>query len=111
MIGFEYGYSVSSDNDAVLWEAQFGDFVNVAQVMIDQFLASGHTKWGQYSRLTFCCFRTDTKVRAPSIRAPGWSAFLQLCAEGQHAGDVPDDSGSVLPHAPPAGDPAPPNAR
>ncbi|HKJ03287.1 MAG TPA: 2-oxoglutarate dehydrogenase E1 component, partial [Longimicrobiales bacterium] len=51
-IGFEYGYSVGADTDVVLWEAQFGDFVNVAQVMIDQFLAAGLAKWGQYSRLT-----------------------------------------------------------
>ena len=51
-LGFEYGYATTRPDALVLWEAQFGDFVNVAQVIVDQFIMSGRTKWGDESRLT-----------------------------------------------------------
>jgi 2-oxoglutarate dehydrogenase E1 component len=94
-MGFEYGYSVEAPDALVSWEAQFGDFANGAQSIVDEFLSSGEVKWGQRSSLTLLLPHSH-EGQGPDHTSGRIERYLQLCAEDNLRVAVPTTPASYF---------------
>jgi 2-oxoglutarate dehydrogenase E1 component len=95
VMGFEYGFSTAAPKDLVLWEAQFGDFANVAQPIVDQFLAADRAKWGQDSGLVLL-LPHGYEGQGPEHSSARLERYLQLCAEGNLIVAYPSSPGQYF---------------